>query len=135
MLTGNIRFFILFCHLQTGAMSLSHRCMCLRGGSNFAAMSLHSSVSRLSAPSISALQSATEEIPVETSTPSYLDQKPTDKEISSLYSFLREKKNVLVISGAGISTSSGVPDYRGPLGSYKLGPKKHYNPDMLTQLQ
>lgn len=55
------------------------------------------------------------------STPSYLDQKPTDEEVDSLFSFLRTKRNVLVISGAGISTSSGVPDYRGPQGSYKLG--------------
>ena len=55
------------------------------------------------------------------STSSYLDQKPTDEEIDTLYSFLHKKRNVLVISGAGMSTSSGVPDYRGPLGSYKLG--------------
>lgn len=53
---------------------------------------------------------------------SYLDQMPTDNEVNILYSFLRTKKNLLVITGAGISTSSGVPDYRGPLGSYKLGP-------------
>lgn len=52
---------------------------------------------------------------------SYLDRKPTDDEVSRLYSFLQSKRNVLVITGAGISTSSGVPDYRGPLGSYKLG--------------
>lgn len=55
------------------------------------------------------------------SPPSYLDQKPTEEEVDSLFSFLRTKRNVLVISGAGISTSSGVPDYRGPQGSYKLG--------------
>lgn len=59
------------------------------------------------------------------STSSYLDQKPTDEEIDILYSFLHKKKNVLVISGAGMSTSSGVPDYRGPLGSYKLGLFQH----------
>jgi hypothetical protein len=59
------------------------------------------------------------------STSSYLDQKPTDEEIDTLYSFLHKKKNVLVISGAGMSTSSGVPDYRGPLGSYKLGLFQH----------
>lgn len=52
---------------------------------------------------------------------SYLDKKPTDDEVSRLHSFLKSKRNVLVITGAGISTSSGVPDYRGPLGSYKLG--------------
>jgi hypothetical protein len=55
------------------------------------------------------------------STPSYLDQQPTPDEVSSLLSFLRTKKSLLVITGAGVSTSSGVPDYRGPLGSYKQG--------------
>jgi hypothetical protein len=52
---------------------------------------------------------------------SYLDKKPSDDEVLRLHSFLQSKRNVLVITGAGISTSSGVPDYRGPLGSYKLG--------------
>ena len=58
---------------------------------------------------------------IEPSAPSYLNIAPTDQEIEALYTFLRNKKNVLCITGAGISTSSGVPDYRGPLGSYKLG--------------
>ena len=58
---------------------------------------------------------------VEPSTPSYLELKPSEYEVEALYNFFRDKKNVLVITGAGMSTSSGVPDYRGPLGSYKLG--------------
>ena len=84
----------------------------------------HSSVSKLSqSKSVTAIFSDVNEAiqVVEPSTPSYLDMKPTDQEIETLYEFLRQKKNVLVITGAGISTSSGVPDYRGPLGSYKLG--------------
>ena len=84
----------------------------------------HSSVSKLSqSKSVTAIYSDVNEAiqVVEPSTPSYLDMKPTDQEIETLYEFLRQKKNVLVITGAGISTSSGVPDYRGPLGSYKLG--------------
>ena len=84
----------------------------------------HSSVSKLSqSKSVTAIYSDVNEAirVVEPSIPSYLDMKPTDQEIETLYEFLRHKKNVLVITGAGISTSSGVPDYRGPLGSYKLG--------------
>ena len=84
----------------------------------------HSSVSKLSqSKSVTAIYSDVNEAirVVEPSIPSYLDMKPTDQEIETLYEFLRQKKNVLVITGAGISTSSGVPDYRGPLGSYKLG--------------
>ena len=84
----------------------------------------HSSVSKLSqSKSVTAIYSDVNEAirVVEPLIPSYLDMKPTDQEIETLYEFLRHKKNVLVITGAGISTSSGVPDYRGPLGSYKLG--------------
>ena len=84
----------------------------------------HSSVSKLSpSSSVTAVYSDIDEAirGVEPSTPSYLDMKPTEQEIETLYTFLKHKRNVLVITGAGISTSSGVPDYRGPLGSYKLG--------------
>jgi hypothetical protein len=48
--------------------------------------------------------------------PSYLTQQPTNEAIQSLRSFLQHKKKLLVITGAGLSTSSGVPDYRGPEG-------------------
>jgi len=39
----------------------------------------------------------------------------------SLHSFLQHKKNVLVLTGAGLSTESGIPDYRGYNGSYQHG--------------
>jgi len=32
-------------------------------------------------------------------------------------------RRLLVITGAGVSTASGIPDYRGPKGSYRLGHK------------
>lgn len=36
--------------------------------------------------------------------------------------FLHNRR-LLVITGAGVSTASGIPDYRGPKGSYRLGHK------------
>lgn len=48
---------------------------------------------------------------------------PNEEEIHQLHSFLEHFKNVAIITGAGISTGSGIPDYRGPNGSYKKGHK------------
>ena len=46
-----------------------------------------------------------------------------DDEVLALYQFLRNKRNVVVITGAGVSTASGIPDYRGVNGSYRKGHK------------
>mmetsp|Transcript_27354 Transcript_27354/g.57954 ORF Transcript_27354/g.57954 Transcript_27354/m.57954 type:complete len:350 (-) Transcript_27354:89-1138(-) len=40
---------------------------------------------------------------------------------TSLLSFIEERENIVVISGAGISTESDIPDYRGPKGAYTTG--------------
>jgi len=44
-------------------------------------------------------------------------------DVQNLASFLDNSSNLVVISGAGISTNSGIPDYRGPNGSYRRGHK------------
>lgn len=62
---------------------------------------------------------------------SYLNQPPTDVEIFSLSSFLHQKRRLVVITGAGVSTSSGIPDYRGPQGSYKSGHKPMVHQDFV----
>ena len=62
---------------------------------------------------------------------SYLNQSPTDIEVFSLSSFLHQKRRLVVITGAGVSTSSGIPDYRGPQGSYKLGHKPMVHQDFV----
>ena len=47
--------------------------------------------------------------------------EPSEVEIEDLKLFLKNKASCLVITGAGCSTESGIPDYRGPNGSYKRG--------------
>ena len=48
-----------------------------------------------------------------------------------LVSFLRNNKNTIVLTGAGASTDSGVPDYRGPNGIYRSRPD--YRPIMYQE--
>ena len=48
---------------------------------------------------------------------------PTADEVEKLVEFVNNSKHLIAITGAGISTASGIPDYRGPNGSYKLGHK------------
>lgn len=52
---------------------------------------------------------------------------PSEEEVCRLVEFFNGKSCVVTISGAGISTASGIPDYRGPNGSYRKGhvPIKH----------
>lgn len=44
-------------------------------------------------------------------------------QIEELTNFVKTSKRLVVITGAGISTDSGIPDYRGPNGSYRKGHK------------
>lgn len=48
-----------------------------------------------------------------------------------LTSFLKLNKNIIVLTGAGASTDSGVPDYRGPKGIYRSRPD--YRPIMYQE--
>ena len=43
----------------------------------------------------------------------------SQQEIESLTGLIRHAKQILVFTGAGISTASGIPDYRGPQGVWK----------------
>lgn len=58
--------------------------------------------------------------------------EPTESEINDLAAFLKPKYSCLVITGAGCSTESGIPDYRGPNGSYKRGHKPIMHNDFVS---
>eukprot|EP00873_Tetraselmis_striata_P038518 jgi/Tetstr1/458782/TSEL_045166.t1 len=44
-------------------------------------------------------------------------------ELEQLAAFIQNARNLLVITGAGCSTESDIPDYRGPAGAYSTGYK------------
>jgi hypothetical protein len=58
--------------------------------------------------------------------PNLVDSIPkaiSSRQLEELINFIHSKKNIICITGAGVSTSSGIPDYRGPHGSYNKGHK------------
>ncbi|XP_077231779.1 NAD-dependent protein deacylase SRT2-like isoform X1 [Tasmannia lanceolata] len=46
---------------------------------------------------------------------------PSIKDVNLLYQFIDESRKLMVLTGAGISTESGIPDYRSPNGAYSSG--------------
>ncbi|MCO5583910.1 hypothetical protein L7F22_037827 [Adiantum nelumboides] len=46
---------------------------------------------------------------------------PKAEDVASLYQFLQTSHKLAVLTGAGISTESGIPDYRSPNGAYSTG--------------
>jgi len=46
-----------------------------------------------------------------------------EEQIGRLTDWFRNKDQVLCLTGAGLSTESGIPDYRGSEGSYHKGHK------------
>src|SRR5712671_2362718 len=48
-------------------------------------------------------------------------------ETNRLVELLRQAKRILVFSGAGISTGSGIPDFRGPDGVWKRRRPVYYD--------
>ena len=50
-------------------------------------------------------------------------EPPTKEQVHALASFVSQSKQLLILTGAGISTESHIPDYRSPGGAYASGYK------------
>ncbi|KMZ73553.1 NAD-dependent protein deacetylase SRT2 [Zostera marina] len=48
-------------------------------------------------------------------------EPPSMKDVDLLYDFFYQSHKLAVLTGAGISTESGIPDYRSPNGAYSSG--------------
>ena len=57
---------------------------------------------------------------------------PTAVAAETLASWLSTKRNVVILTGAGVSTGSGIPDYRGPRGAYRKGHRPTTHDEFLT---
>ncbi|XP_057842396.1 NAD-dependent protein deacylase SRT2 isoform X3 [Cryptomeria japonica] len=46
---------------------------------------------------------------------------PSNEHLHHLYNFIEDSQKLVVLTGAGISTECGIPDYRSPHGAYSSG--------------
>ena len=56
----------------------------------------------------------------------------SDRQLAELVDFVTGCKRLLVLTGAGCSTESNIPDYRGPKGAYSTGFQPMTHQQVLT---
>jgi NAD-dependent deacetylase len=64
---------------------------------------------------------------------SHFQQMNLAEQIEKLAALLRESRRILIFTGAGISTGSGIPDFRGPHGIWKTRQPVYYDEFMSSE--
>jgi NAD-dependent deacetylase len=59
---------------------------------------------------------------------------PADAQLAGVAGWLRDARRVVALTGAGISTESGIPDFRGPNGVWTRDPKAEARADIRNYL-
>ncbi|XP_061356203.1 NAD-dependent protein deacylase SRT2 [Gastrolobium bilobum] len=60
---------------------------------------------------------------------------PSIKDVNLLYQFFDQSTRLMVLTGAGISTECGIPDYRSPNGAYSSGFKPITHQEFLRSIR
>lgn len=60
---------------------------------------------------------------------------PSMEDVESLYEFFDKSTKLVVLTGAGMSTESGIPDYRSPNGAYSTGFKPITHQEFLRSIK
>ncbi|GMN28361.1 hypothetical protein TIFTF001_002024 [Ficus carica] len=62
-------------------------------------------------------------------------EPPSHRDVELLYQFFDQSKKLMVLTGAGISTECGIPDYRSPNGAYSSGFKPITHQEFLRSIR